>query len=247
MKKPFVFISYSSKDATNAQQLCSFIEKNGIKCWIAPRDVPTGGNYAEQIVRAIDACSAFLVIVTKSSNASVHVETEISLAFNARKKIIPFRPEEYEPQGSFKYYFQHIQWIDAYVDMDDALIRLIEALGGTIQPASDSIVMSHVETVPFDSSPNWCKMLEKIDTYTNEFKSNPCVAAYERLSRAIDEFDLEIAKIPLSKRGAFAQDWSFVKIQRDNIKSSLTSTTFVIMLADQILAFVAKIYSVLSN
>lgn len=246
MKKPFVFICHSSKDATNAQQLCSFLEKNGIKCWIAPRDVPAGENYAEQIVRAIDACSAFLIIVTKNSDASDHVGNEISLAFNAGKKIIPFRPKEYEPQGSLKYYFQHIQVMDAYVDMDSALISLVEILGRIIPPASDNIVMSHIEAVPANS-PNWCEMLEKIDMYTNEFKSNPCVAVYERLSQAIDEFDLEIAKIPLSKRGAFAQDWSFVKIQRDNIKRSLTSTAFVIILADQILAFVAKIYSVLSN
>ena len=247
MKKPFVFISYSSKDATLAHQLCTFIEKNDIKCWIASRDVLAGENYAEQIVNAIDACSVFFIIVTESSSKSKHVGNEISLAFDTGKKIIPFRSEKYEPAGSFKYYFQHIQWIDAYVDINNALIRLIETIGTVIPLTNDNIVMSHVEITPPDNDSDWCTILKKIDMYTNEFKSNPSAATYEKLSQAIDEFDLEFAKIPLSKRGAFSQEWSFVKIQRDNIKRSLTSTAFVVMLADQILSFVAKIYSVLSD
>lgn len=248
MEKPFVFISYSSKDSTIAHQLCKFIEENGIRCWIASRDVQAGENFAEQIVTAINDCSVFLIVASPNSNSSAHVGNEISIAFSGGKKIIPFRTQEYEPTGSSQYYFQHIQWLNAYIDMDDALDRLIKIIGTVIPNAAKSTATPNIElTQSTNPNSDLCKMLEKIDACTNEFKSTPTVTVYEKLSQAIDEFDLSFTKIPLSKRGAITQDWSFLKIQRANIKLCMNNSAFVIMLADQILSYVAKIYSVLSN
>ena len=48
-----VFISYSSKNTTIAQEICNELEKNDIKCWIAPRDIPVGAKYSSVITRAI--------------------------------------------------------------------------------------------------------------------------------------------------------------------------------------------------
>lgn len=49
----FVFISYASKEMETASKVCKFLEDNGIRCWIAPRNVNAGSNYATQIVSAI--------------------------------------------------------------------------------------------------------------------------------------------------------------------------------------------------
>ena len=35
MKKPFVFISYSTKDSDSANLVHSYLEGNGVSCWIA--------------------------------------------------------------------------------------------------------------------------------------------------------------------------------------------------------------------
>ena len=48
-----VFISYSVKDKNVADAVCANLEAGGIRCWIAPRDVGTGGTWAEEIVQAI--------------------------------------------------------------------------------------------------------------------------------------------------------------------------------------------------
>lgn len=42
-----IFISYSTQDKAVADAVCATLEKNKIRCWIAPRDVIPGMSYAE--------------------------------------------------------------------------------------------------------------------------------------------------------------------------------------------------------
>ena len=49
-----VFISYSSVDRTAADTVCSILEQNGIGCWIAPRDITPGLDFAEAIIAVGD-------------------------------------------------------------------------------------------------------------------------------------------------------------------------------------------------
>ena len=51
---PDVFISYASQDGTFANAVVGALEGQGLKCWIAPRDVVPGSLYADGIVRAIN-------------------------------------------------------------------------------------------------------------------------------------------------------------------------------------------------
>ena len=50
-----IFISYSSKDAAIADAVCQYLEKHGINCWIAPRNVRAGSDYGAEIVDSIEA------------------------------------------------------------------------------------------------------------------------------------------------------------------------------------------------
>ncbi len=49
-----VFISYSAKDKTTADAVCAMLESEGIRCWIAPRDVVPGMEWGECIIEAIE-------------------------------------------------------------------------------------------------------------------------------------------------------------------------------------------------
>jgi hypothetical protein len=40
-----VFISYSSKDVTLANDVCLFLENTGLRCWIGPRNIVLGHVY----------------------------------------------------------------------------------------------------------------------------------------------------------------------------------------------------------
>lgn len=84
-----VFISYSTVDSRLAHDIQSYLERNGILCWIAPRDIPSGSNYTKEIPAAIRGCKVFLLLLTKNAQQSHWVLKELDSAVNERKVIIP--------------------------------------------------------------------------------------------------------------------------------------------------------------
>ncbi len=136
MKKPFVFISYSTKDSDAANLVYSYLEGKGIPCWIASRNIAGGESFAVQIVDAINDCSTFIMVASEHSNDSGHVSNELSLAFGAGKKIIPFRLSKFDLSKSNLYFLQQAQWIDAYENMNDALKNLLIAVRSAIPEES---------------------------------------------------------------------------------------------------------------
>ena len=161
MKKPFVFISYSTKDTDAANLVHSYLEGNGINCWIASRNIEGGESFAVQIVDAIEECSAFVMIFSENSNASDHVSNELSLAFTGKKKIIPFRLKNTPPSKSNTYFLQQAQWIDAFENMNEALKHLLIAVR-TVIPAEEKTKPVEVE-IP-KAFKNTDKTEEKDDT-----------------------------------------------------------------------------------
>jgi hypothetical protein len=56
-----VFVSYSSQDKTAANAVCAVLEQNGIRCWIAPRDITPGERWGAAIVGAINCARAMVL------------------------------------------------------------------------------------------------------------------------------------------------------------------------------------------
>ena len=77
-----VFISHSSIDANIANAVCHKMEENGIRCWIAPRDVNPGDDWASSITNAIKSSKVFVLIFSDNSNNSGQVSKELTLAIN---------------------------------------------------------------------------------------------------------------------------------------------------------------------
>ena len=75
--REYVFISYSTKDRERAYAVRSLLESAGIRCWMAPRDIPSSSNYAYVIERAISDCAVFLFLVSHDSVRSVWVQKEV--------------------------------------------------------------------------------------------------------------------------------------------------------------------------
>ena len=80
-----IFISYAKEDASVADAICSHLEKEGIRCWIAPRNISPGEKYATAIIHAIEKAKIFVVVFSRNSDQSAHVRTEIERAFNREK------------------------------------------------------------------------------------------------------------------------------------------------------------------
>src|SRR4030088_924640 len=111
MKK--VFISHSSKDKATGDEVCLFLEANGISCWIAPRDVTPGKNYGVAIVDAIDECAVFVLILSSESNKSGQVVRAVQRAASSNSIILPLRVELVQPSRNLEFYVSSSPSLDA--------------------------------------------------------------------------------------------------------------------------------------
>jgi hypothetical protein len=75
-----VFISYSNMDKKAADAVCSIMEQNGIRCWMAPRDITPGFPFAEAIIDGIKGSKVFVLIYSTNSNNSSQVIKEVDRA-----------------------------------------------------------------------------------------------------------------------------------------------------------------------
>jgi len=124
-----VFISYAVEDREVADEVCGALEGGGVKCWIAPRDIPFGADYEESIVDAIASSRLLVLVLSAHSNASPHVKREIQNASveGSATQIIPLRIEDIEYNKALRYYLASAQWLDAStLPLEQHLGRLVE-------------------------------------------------------------------------------------------------------------------------
>jgi serine/threonine-protein kinase len=114
MEQRDLFLSHSSGDAEVARELRSELEAAGYSCWMAPDDVDGTDPWAEQILAAIEACSAMLVLISGNANRSPHVSREVNLALGRRRPVLPIRIEDVPPEASLEYLLSLVQRIDAF-------------------------------------------------------------------------------------------------------------------------------------
>lgn len=132
-----VFISYSSNDADMAQKLCSYLENNGRECFIAPRNIPCGSEYAEAIVNGIDNSKVMVLILSVSSNQSPHVLREVERAVSKSIPIIIYKLEDVELSKSMQYFLMTHQWMDAKKSGDFSnILKCVDELTDSLSKAS---------------------------------------------------------------------------------------------------------------
>src|SRR5258705_11583776 len=83
-----VFVSYSRPDATYVEALAAHLDAAGVSCWYDHRIV-AGDRFDQVIAEQIDACDAFVVVMTPASYASGWVANEIKYAQDHGKRIVP--------------------------------------------------------------------------------------------------------------------------------------------------------------
>ncbi len=131
---PEVFICHSSADAQTAGGICALLEASGVRCWIAPRDPVSGIPYGQQIVSAIARTPVVLFVFSAEANDSRAVLSELELAANRRKIILPVRIDDVLPSASLEFYVRPIHWFDAatrpFDDVAPELVRHVQALLG---------------------------------------------------------------------------------------------------------------------
>lgn len=108
-----VFVSHASADKEAAAVVVSGLESAGVRCWVAPRDVPVGANYQGAIVRAVRDAGLLVLIYSARADASRHVLRELQLADDSGKAVLPLRIEDAPMGDDMAYYLGTPHWLDA--------------------------------------------------------------------------------------------------------------------------------------
>src|ERR1051326_2411156 len=124
-----VFISHSAQDKAVADAVCAALERAGLRCWIAPRDVQPGRSFAGEITRAIQQSKAMVLIFSAYSNNSQQVLREVQLAVSSHLHIIQLRIEDVRPHDDLTYFLSPPHGLDALTPpVEKHLQRLVAAV-----------------------------------------------------------------------------------------------------------------------
>jgi TPR repeat protein/serine/threonine protein kinase len=109
-----VFVSYSNDDGAIASAVCSALEAEAIRCWMAPRDVQGGRPYSGQVTQAIREARVLLLILSKASNRSKQVLREVERAAHCQTHLLTFRIEAIAPGDDLAYFLRADHWVDGF-------------------------------------------------------------------------------------------------------------------------------------
>jgi hypothetical protein len=135
-----VFVSHSAKDKTISNALVARLEAEGIRCWVAPRDVVPGADWGESIIDAIESSRIMVLIFSASANGSPQIKREIERAVDKGVYTIPFRIEDVQPTKALEYFISSAHWLDAFSqplgEHLDSLAKTLNAILATPRPGS---------------------------------------------------------------------------------------------------------------
>ena len=124
-----VFISYASQDAASADAVCVGLERRGLRCWIAPRDVMPGTLYADAIVRALNTAKIFVLLLSQHAVGSAHVGKEVERASSKQRPILALRMDAASLTPALEYFLSGSQWVDVSPGgLEAALTKVAEAI-----------------------------------------------------------------------------------------------------------------------
>ncbi|HLD46241.1 MAG TPA: tetratricopeptide repeat protein [Desulfobaccales bacterium] len=133
-----VFVSYSVKDKTTADAICATLEANGIRVWIAPRDVMPGSDWGESIIEAIEQSKVMILVFSANSNASPQIKREIERSVNKGVTVVPFRIDDIMPSKTLEYFISTQHWLDAFTPpLEKHLDSLVAILRSIITKQGD--------------------------------------------------------------------------------------------------------------
>ena len=202
-----VFISHSKEDKNIADFICNSLEIVGIGCWIAPRDIPYGNDWAGEIAASIENSKLFLFLFSENSNKSKQCPKEVNLADNAGIPIICVAIDNTEMNQSLKYHLSLVQGL--YLNTSDLSSYIENIITSVKQKLENPIISSgsNLDTqleedfnklfgnpnkIDEESKNEFCKILDKKITehHISEFeKLNPTDDSNNETGFSEEDFD----------------------------------------------------------
>lgn len=120
-----VFLSYSTKNSNEAAFVCKKIETAGMRCWIAPRDLLAGTNFADNIETALNNAKLLILILSRESANSPWVEGEVNTAFSSGMPILVYQIDDVRPSGALKVMLEKFPTLLASGNAENDAVTLI--------------------------------------------------------------------------------------------------------------------------
>lgn len=123
-----VFLSHSSKDHLTTKAVCHYLESQGIRCWMAPLDIPEGDLWSNAIMQGIKGCKATVLVFSGPANESRYVLREIEQSVSLNLPILPLRIEDLAPSDSLSFFISSHHWFDAVNEQLEARLPELKAM-----------------------------------------------------------------------------------------------------------------------
>jgi TPR repeat protein len=146
----FLFVSHVTEDRAAALKIVDELERRGIPCWIAPRNIEPGKPFDDEIAAALDRCRAMLLVFSDQCNESEYIRREVTVAGESHKVIIPFRIEDAQPRRGLRVRLSDLHWLDGFVAHE----RAIEELARRFGPGAGATVSADAVPPPDGSYPD---------------------------------------------------------------------------------------------
>lgn len=183
-----IFISYSSKNTEIAEKARDYLEENGLNCWMAPRDIKTSDNYAQEIMDGLINAKMVLLVFSKDSHDSRYVREELNNAFIRDKPILPFRIDDTLPSGRVEFFLRNQQWLDASSDPESFFDEMLEDANRILK----GIPFSPVEILLSEKFGANLDSPGKIEgLYQNISNASKVIMNFDGIDDMSDEFALE--------------------------------------------------------
>ena len=141
-----LFVSYAKKDAFDtASEVVVDLERRGLNCWVAPRDIPAGASWSGEIAKSIRRSQSFLLLLSECANASEEIEKEVNEAARQRKTLFVIRLADIEPSDGLGYHLNRVQWLDLFRNRESvfneitARVMALRQVTAPLEPAVISV------------------------------------------------------------------------------------------------------------
>ena len=89
MERKRVFISHSSNDKEMASEMADYIERVGMKAFLAHIDIEGGAKWKESLHKEITECDMLVALVTPNFYKSEYTCQEVGAAWALKKPVLP--------------------------------------------------------------------------------------------------------------------------------------------------------------
>lgn len=147
----FLFVSHVSEDRSAAIAIVEELERRGVRCWIAPRNVRPGKPFDDEIADAIETSRAMLLIFSEHCNESEYIRREVTVAGESQKVVIPFRIENAQPKHGLRVRLSDLHWIDGFASRERAIDELVKTFHS---PTDEAVVKAAADKALREPTPS---------------------------------------------------------------------------------------------